>query len=37
MNKGRHHQFEGGGVDALEGGGGVNIVKTLKFGKVGGA
>jgi len=35
----RHHKFEGGGGNALEGvrGGGVNTVKTLKFEKGGGA
>jgi len=32
--EGRRHEFEGGGVNALEGGL-VNIVKTLKFEKGG--
>jgi len=37
--QGRRHEFEGGWVNALKGGGGVwgvNTVKTLKFEKGGG-
>jgi len=33
QGQGRCHEFEGGGVNALEGGGRVNTVKTLTFEK----
>jgi len=35
--QGRHYEFEGGGVNALEGGGGFKTEKTQTFEKVGSA